>query len=158
MEPDRRAKIEELWSQPEALGRYLTEYDTDDGRDIPILRLLLDASEERDRLAAKCEALTAALAAEDGATLGGMIERQSENAALRERIDRLAAALRDIDEWADAYPVDIFPEPDLNRAADVLKAAGMTLDAISASNMRHVLSGVKRIVQAAKDAGDGGGK
>jgi hypothetical protein len=40
--------------------------------------------------------------------------------------------------WLDAYPLTMFPEPDLKRAAEVLKAAGMTLDSISASNMRHV--------------------
>ncbi len=62
------------------------------------------------------------------------------------RIEDLETALRRIDTWAKAYPLKTFPEPDLQKAAKVLKAAGLTLDAISASNMRHVLDGVKDIV------------
>lgn len=58
--------------------------------------------------------------------LGASIEH---NSALRAKIER----------WQKAYPLDIFPEPDLLKAADVLKAAGMTLDAVSASNIRHAL-------------------
>jgi hypothetical protein len=41
----------------------------------------------------------------------------------------------------------VFPEPDWAKAARVLKENGMTLDAISASNMRHVLDGVRRIIR-----------
>ena len=37
----------------------------------------------------------------------------------------------------------------LKKARKALKAAGMTLDAISAENMRHVLDGVKDIVSEA---------
>ena len=59
------------------------------------------------------------------------------------------AALTRIDTWAKAYPLAIFPKPDLQRAAEVLKAAGMTLDSISADNMRHVLDDIKGIVREA---------
>ncbi len=62
------------------------------------------------------------------------------------------AALHRIIEWADAYPLQVFPKPDaeyLAKAARVLAANGMTLDRINADTMRHVLSGVRRI---AKDA------
>lgn len=59
-------------------------------------------------------------------------------------------ALEQIDKWAKAYPLKVFPEPDFDKAAHVLKDAGMTLDAISASNMRHVLEGVQKIVAAAE--------
>lgn len=69
--------------------------------------------------------------------------------ALEERIEDLEAALVQIDSWAKAYPLDIFPKPDLQRAAIVLKAAGMTLDAISADTMRHVIDGVKDITEQA---------
>ncbi len=65
---------------------------------------------------------------------------------LRERIKELETALRRIDTWAKAYPLKAFPEPDFKKAAKILKDAGLTLDAISASNMRHVLDGVKDIV------------
>ena len=66
-----------------------------------------------------------------------------------ERADRLEAALERIETWSRAYPLDVFPEPDLKRCAEVLKAAGLTLDAISASNMRHVVEGVGKIATEA---------
>jgi hypothetical protein len=62
-------------------------------------------------------------------------------------LDHYEDKLDKIKRWCDAYPIDIFPEPDLKKAAKILKENGMTLDAISASNMRHVLSGVKRIIE-----------
>ena len=77
-------------------------------------------------------------------------------ACLFERIKELEAendkykdALVRIDTWAKAYPRDIFLKPDLKKAAKILKAAGMTLDAISADAMRHVLDGVKDIIEQA---------
>lgn len=42
-----------------------------------------------------------------------------------------------------------FPEPDFEKAARLLRDGGMTLDAISASNMRHVVEGVGKIASAA---------
>jgi hypothetical protein len=56
--------------------------------------------------------------------------------------DELSEALGDFDhalaQLAKAYPLSVFPEPDLKAAHAALQAAGMTLDAVSASNMRHV--------------------
>lgn len=66
-----------------------------------------------------------------------------------ERADKYEAALQRIVQWSKAYPLDIFPEPDLKKAAAVLKANGMTLDAISASCMRHVVEGVGKIAKEA---------
>src|SRR5688572_23760039 len=37
-----------------------------------------------------------------------------------------------LDEWAKAYPLDVFPLPDFARVAEVLKAAGLSLDCVSA--------------------------
>jgi len=65
-----------------------------------------------------------------------------------ERDDYREALLR-IVQWADAYPLDIFPEPDFKRAHEVMTAAGMTLDNISASNIRHVVTGVGKIAREA---------
>lgn len=59
---------------------------------------------------------------------------------------RMIDAMHKLKNWSEAYPLQVFPEPDLNLAAEVLKDAGMTLDAISAFNMRHVLNGIKEIV------------
>ena len=55
--------------------------------------------------------------------------------------------LHQIKMWIDAYPLKIFPEPDFEKAAKVLKDNGMTLDAISASNTRHVLNGIRDIIE-----------
>lgn len=65
------------------------------------------------------------------------------------RTKKLEDALQRIDTWAKAYPLRAFPEPDFKRAAKVLKAGGLSLDAISASNMRHVINGVRNIVEQA---------
>lgn len=63
--------------------------------------------------------------------------------------ERMSDSIHKIKNWTEAYPLQVFPEPDMKRAAEVLKGAGITLDAISASNMRHVLNGIKGIVDAA---------
>ena len=62
-------------------------------------------------------------------------------------IEPFAEAFSEIVQWSEAYPTDIFPEPDLIRARVALEAAGMTLDAVSASNMRHVISRVRSIIE-----------
>lgn len=59
---------------------------------------------------------------------------------LQERLDQITT-------WAEAYPLTMFPEPDFKKAHEVLSAAGMTLDAISASNMRHVITQVAAIAK-----------
>ena len=69
-----------------------------------------------------------------------------------ERMERMEDALQRIAQWSDAYPLDIFPEPDADyyrRASDVLIANGMTLDRLSAAAMRHAVQGIGKI---AKDA------
>jgi len=67
---------------------------------------------------------------------------EAENERLREALERIA-------QWSEAYPTKVFPEPDFKRAATVLAAAGMSLDVISASNMRHATKGVGEIARAA---------
>lgn len=62
-------------------------------------------------------------------------------------LERLQNKLHKIKIWIDAYPLDVFPEPDFKKAAQVLKQNGITLDSISASNMRHVLNGIKDILE-----------
>src|SRR4029077_13065645 len=70
-----------------------------------------------------------------------------EQAEMTEREERLTEALLSIKQWCDAYPVDIFPEPDLKRAHRALLEHGMTLDQMSASSARHVLDGLRKIVE-----------
>jgi hypothetical protein len=64
----------------------------------------------------------------------------------RENYDTLFDSIKN---WCEAYPIDVFPEPDFKKAHEVLKANGMTLDAISASNMKHVITQVQKMIDAA---------
>lgn len=66
-----------------------------------------------------------------------------------DRMDQLERALRRIQQWSEAYPRDIFPEPDLKKARTLLEAGGITLDAISAHCMRHCVEGVGKIARDA---------
>ena len=61
-------------------------------------------------------------------------------------LERLREKIHKIMTWINAYPLDVFPEPDFKRVHKILKEHGMSLDAISASNMRHVLTGIKKII------------
>jgi len=60
-----------------------------------------------------------------------------------------------IKSWSEAYPLSVFPEPDLVKARKLLEAGGMTLDSVSASNMRHVITKVNEMLTAAPDGGEG---
>ena len=62
-------------------------------------------------------------------------------------LEKLQDKMYQIKTWIDAYPLKIFPEPDFKKAHKILKQHGITLDAISASNMRHVLKGIKEIIE-----------
>ena len=61
--------------------------------------------------------------------------------------ERVRETLEQIQTWVRAYPVKVFPEPDFKEAHEALQSAGLSLDEVSASNMRHVLSGVDRIIK-----------
>ncbi|MGY2987746.1 hypothetical protein [Bradyrhizobium sp. USDA 4508] len=42
-----------------------------------------------------------------------------------ERIEILHDALQSIVQWSEAYPLTVFPEPDLKKAAELLRAGGI---------------------------------
>lgn len=63
-----------------------------------------------------------------------------------EALEEANDLLDKIESWAKAYPLSVFPEPDFAKAHKVLTENGMTLDAISASNMRHVLSQLQKMI------------
>lgn len=69
---------------------------------------------------------------------------------LEERIAELEAVLESIKAWARAYPLEIFPEPDLGQVAQVLNDAGITLDAVSASTIREVLREITEMIDKAQ--------
>lgn len=73
--------------------------------------------------------------------------QDSEAVAGMERIEKLEDALHQITTWSQAYPIGIFPKPDLKKARKVLSQEGMTLDEISADAMRHVIEGVQKIIE-----------
>lgn len=62
-------------------------------------------------------------------------------------IERLNDSMHKINQWLEAYPVDLFPEPDLEKAHKVLKENGINLGAISASNFRHIIKGIKELTE-----------
>ena len=74
---------------------------------------------------------------------------RERTATLRARVAKLEEELQRIVRWGEAYPLEVFPEPDLKRAHEVLTAHGMTLDAISAHAMRLVVVGVGEIAREA---------
>lgn len=61
-------------------------------------------------------------------------------------------AIEQIDQWAQAYPLSVFPEPDLKKARELLEAGGITLDSVSAYAMRHVITKVAEIVAPVRAA------
>ena len=77
------------------------------------------------------------------------VQGENNAEAAEVKAEKYEDALKQIDNWAKAYPLDIFPEPDFTRVREVLEAAGITLDSVSASNMRRVIQGVERIVAEA---------
>jgi hypothetical protein len=55
---------------------------------------------------------------------------------------KFAALTTQLKHWISVYPLDIFPEPDMAKAHELLRAGGMALDAVAASNVRHTLQRV----------------
>lgn len=71
-------------------------------------------------------------------------------AAMERAIETMESKLQEIVSWAEAYPVDIFPEMkqvDWQKTRALLEAGGYTLDRVSASNMRHVVTEVGQIAR-----------
>jgi len=58
-------------------------------------------------------------------------------------------ALEHIVQWSEAYPIAAFPEPDFAKVRGLLAAGGIEVDAVSASNMRHVATNVGDIAREA---------
>ncbi len=68
---------------------------------------------------------------------------------LRAEIERLREVLTRLQQWADAYPLDQFPEvlrQEWQQANEVLAQAGLSMSRMSASNMRHVLNGARKML------------
>lgn len=48
--------------------------------------------------------------------------------------------------WREAYPLSIFPTPDWERVRDALEINGLTLDAVSAANIRHAIERFEEMI------------
>ena len=62
-------------------------------------------------------------------------------------LEDAADIVQRIDDWCRAYPLGVFPEPDLKLARKGLESVGLTMDCVSASAMRHVLKGMTEHVR-----------
>ena len=67
---------------------------------------------------------------------------QAENEKLKEAIELLQ-------NWVKAYPLDMFPEPDLKLARKLLEDGDVNYSALNVYAMRHVINGVRRIIDEA---------
>ena len=84
---------------------------------------------------------------------------KSNHLAAEKQLEAVRDPAERIKQWCEAYPLDIFPEPDLKLAHKTLKSVGLTLDAVSACSARHVLKGITgyidRIEAAIGEVSDG---
>lgn len=76
--------------------------------------------------------------------------------ALEERLQDADEAIEKIEQWASAYPVEIFTVPtaaQIRRAAMAVKEhTDITSDALHGHWARHILSGVENLARTARQA------
>lgn len=113
-----------------AIDRVLARRQSEAARDPSRWEGAATEDEWRSRLATQCE----------------------QTLAARAQCERMQEALERIVSWSEAYPLDIF-QPDLKKARELLEAGGISLDAVSAHCMRHVIDGVGKIAREAARTG-----
>ena len=91
----------------------------------------------------RCEDCSLERAQERIAALEKLVSKaEQENVALR-------AKFQQISDWCEAYPLDVFTEPDM---VEVRRLLGDTLlTQLSAHNFRHVLDGIKQIAARGRE-------
>lgn len=82
----------------------------------------------------------------DAFTLG-LSHQQAEVDRLTVSNDQLEAAFSQITSWCKAYPIEVFTEPDWEEVKE--KLGSTLLTRVSGSNMRHVVTGIQKIIDAA---------
>lgn len=70
-------------------------------------------------------------------------------------LPEVVAALERIQQWSEAYPVDIFLPVDLKAVRAALDGAGISMDGLHAEWARHITSRVGDIARAALAKADG---
>lgn len=63
---------------------------------------------------------------------------------LEMQVEQLEGKLDRIKAWCQAYPLNVFPEPDWKEVKE--KLGSQLLTEVSGSNMRHVVMGIQRII------------
>ena len=80
---------------------------------------------------------------------------KAKRQALSYERDGMLETLEEIKRWTESYPLTVFAEltdEEWQKVGEALMSIGVSLDRVSASNMRHVISGVRKIVDAAMSA------
>lgn len=89
---------------------------------------------------------TRALAAQPHAVLAAsVVDGAAEIARLREALQRIA-------DWANAYPLDQFPDQDLKKADKALAFVGVNMSAMHGQWARHIVTGIGGIAATALEA------
>lgn len=71
-----------------------------------------------------------------------------EQLDIQQQLDDQRHALKRISDWAtEAYPPESFPDQDLERANEVLAAAGISISAMHGQWARHLIGGIGRIAK-----------
>lgn len=76
----------------------------------------------------------------------------AELAKARGQVDDALDHLATIDQWASAYPEDIFPPINAKEYVEALKAAGLSSDRLHASWARHITKGIGGLAAKARTA------
>lgn len=72
---------------------------------------------------------------------------------LKYKLENAEDKLYKINQWCDAYPVESFPVPKKHEWEDVkliFEMYGLAMGNFTAENFRHVLKGVKEIIEEGK--------
>ncbi len=78
-------------------------------------------------------------------------QARKELARLQAAQQQVSEAIQKLTAWRDqAYPLEVFPEPDMQRARMLLAAGGVTMDTVGAHIMRFALSRVCEILADAQ--------
>lgn len=64
----------------------------------------------------------------------------------RERLRHAEEILLKVRNWAYAYPLDVFPEPDIAKCELLLKAGGQSIDTLAAYARRGAIEWIKHDV------------
>ena len=85
---------------------------------------------------------------------------RSQVARLEEQIESAQDEIQGIINWTNAYPLDVFIEPEKEvwgRANKILEENGISFTALNGSTMRHVINGVAEYAKKAYAALSGKG-